>query len=94
MRRVEFHNTKWLDKLRDHLVKNRFGDWNTQSIDLYQSFLKMANPVDNKQLEGIKIDKYDMFSGCIVFYDDQFINQVIVAFDDTDVDELAKRVGL
>ena len=94
MRRVEFHNTRWLDKLRDHLEKNRFSDWNTQSIDLYQRFLKMANPVDNKQLEGIKIDKYDMFSGCIVFYDDQLINQVIVAFDDTDVDELARRVGL
>jgi hypothetical protein len=94
MNRVEFHNTKWLDKLRDHLVRNRFGDWNTQSKDLYQNFLKMADPADSKQLERIKIDKYDMCSGCIVFYDDKRINQVIVAFDDTDVNELIKRVGL
>jgi hypothetical protein len=94
MRRVEFHNTRWLDKLRDHLVKNRSDDWSAQSIDLYQRFLKMANPADYIQLEGIKIDKYDMCSGCIVFYDDEHINQVIVAFDDTDVNELARRVGL
>jgi hypothetical protein len=97
MRRVEFHNTGWLDKLRDHLEKNRFGDWSTQSIDLYQRFLKMASSADHKQLkqlEGIKIDKYDMYSGCIVFYDDEHINQIIVAFDDTDVNELTKRVGL
>jgi hypothetical protein len=77
-----------------HLVKNKSCDLSTRSTDLYQYFLKMANPTANKQLEGIKIDKYDMFSGCIVFYDDQLINQVIVAFDDTDVDELARRVGL
>jgi hypothetical protein len=94
MRRVEFHSTRCLDKLRDHLVKNRSGNWSTQSIDLYQYFLKMASSAAYKQLEGIKIDKYDMCSGCIVFYDDEHINQVIVAFDDTDVDELARRVGL
>jgi len=94
MRRMEFHNTGWLDKLHDHLEKNRFGDWGTQSTDLYQHFLKLANPADYKQLEGVKIDKYDMYSGCIVFYDDERINQVIVAFDDTDVNELAKRLGL
>ena len=92
MRRVEFHNTRWLDKLRDRLENNRLCDWSNQSIDLYQHFLKIANPADNKQLEGVKIDKYDMYSGCIVFYDDEHINQVIVAFDDTDVNELAKRV--
>jgi hypothetical protein len=94
MKRVEFHNTEWLDNLRDHLTKKRFGDWSIQSIDLYQYFLKLANPTDYEQLEGVKIDKYDMYSGCIVFYDDAHINQVIVVFDDTDVNELAKRVGL
>lgn len=94
MKRVEFHNTRWLDKLRDHLKKNRFGDWSTQSTDLYQYFLKMTKLSVYEQLEGVKIDKYDMYSGCIVFYDDAHINQVIVAFDDTDVNELAKRVGL
>ena len=60
---------------------------------LYQDFLKIANPADYKQLEGVKIDKYDMYSDYIVFYDDKHINQVIVAFDDTDVNELARRVG-
>jgi hypothetical protein len=94
MKRVEFHNTYWLEMLRDHLTKKRFGDWAAQSTDLYQYFLKMANPTDNEQLEGVKIDKYDMYSGCIVFYDDERINQVIIAFDDTDVNELSKRVGL
>ena len=94
MKRVEFHSTRWLAKLRDHLVKNKSCDWSTRSIDLYQYFLKMSSPTAHKQLEGIKIDKYDMCSGCIVFYDDEHINQVIVAFDDTDVNELAKRVGL
>ena len=94
MRRIEFHSTRWLAKLRDRLVKNKSCDLSTRSIDLYQYFLKIASSTANKQLEGIKIDKYDMFSGCIVFYDDQLINQVIVAFDDTDVDELARRVGL
>ena len=94
MRRVEFHNTRWLDKLRDHLMRYRFGDWDTQSKDLYQYLLKITDPTNYNQLEGVKIDKYDMYSGCIVFYDDEHINQVIVAFDDTDVNELAKRVGL
>ena len=78
MKRVEFHNTRWLDKLRNHLTKNRFGDWSTQSTDLYKYFLKMTKPSVYEQLEGVKIDKYDMYSGCIVFYDDAHKNQVIV----------------
>lgn len=94
MRRVEFHNTKWLEKLRDHLERNRFGDWNTQSTDLYQHFLKMINTLDHKQLQGITIDRYEMHSGCIIFYDDEHINLVIVSFDDTDVNELTKRIGI
>ncbi|AKJ39994.1 hypothetical protein [Methanosarcina barkeri] len=94
MRRVEFHNSKLLEKLCDHLEKNRFGDWNTQSINLYQHFLKMINTSDYKQLQGIKIDKYEMHSGCIIFYDDEHINLVIVSFDDTDVNELTKRIGI
>lgn len=94
MSRIEFHNTKWLEKLRVHLEKNRFTDWDTQSIDLYQHFLKMINNPDYKQLQGIEIDRYEMHSGCIVFYDDEHINLVIVSFDDTDVNELTKRVGL
>jgi hypothetical protein len=93
MRRVEFHNTKWLEKLRNYLEKNRSGDWSTQSIDLYQHFFKMINTEDYKQLQGIKIDKYEMHSGCIIFYDYERINLVIVSFDDTDVNELTKRVG-
>jgi hypothetical protein len=94
MRRVDFYNTKLLEKLRDHLEKNRFDDWNTQSIDLYQHFLKMINPSDHKQLQGITIDRYEMHSGCIIFYDYEHINLVIVSFDDTDVNELTKRVGI
>jgi hypothetical protein len=93
MRIVEFHNTRWLEKLRDHLEKNRFHDWSTQSIDLYQYFLKINNNPDYKQLQRIKIDRYEMHSGCIIFYDDDHLNIVIVAFDYTDVNELAKRIG-
>jgi hypothetical protein len=51
MKRVEFHNTEWLDNLRDRLTKKRFGDWGIQSIDLYQCFLKLANPTDYEQLK-------------------------------------------
>lgn len=44
-------------------------------------------------MQRIKIDRYEMHSGCIIFYDDDHLNIVIVAFDDTDVNELAKRIG-
>jgi hypothetical protein len=91
---IAFNNTKYLNDLHTYFSEISSKDWSACSKDMWEHFLKIANPIDRKQLNGIKVDKCNKVEGCFVFFDDSLENRVIVAWDDSDIEQIAGREKL
>jgi hypothetical protein len=86
-----FNNTDYCIELHNHWEKIRSQNWSDQSKDLYRYFLKMISPEDRKLVEGIRIDRFEVHEGCIFFICDEYEDQIIVAFSNTNVQELVRK---
>jgi len=54
---IAFNNTKYLNDLHTYFSEISSKDWSACSKDMREHFLKIADPIDRKQLNGIKLDK-------------------------------------
>jgi hypothetical protein len=93
---VVFKETKYCDELNEHLDRIWKLDKEPISVagkSLWNYLLYIVTPKDRKLLNGIEIDSYSAYKDssrryCYVFYDITNVTQVIVACDNTDVDDL------
>lgn len=89
---VGFNNTEYCVELHNHLEKIRLKNKSDQTKYLYQQFLNMITPEEYEQLRWIEIDRFEVYNGAFIFISDEFEDKVIVAFSNTDVNELFSRI--
>jgi len=51
----------------------------------------MITHEEYEQLRWIEIDRFEIYNGAFIFISDEFEDKVIVAFSNTDVNELFSR---
>jgi hypothetical protein len=88
---IGFNNTEYCVELHNHLEKIRLKNKSDQTKDLYRHFLNMITPEEYEQVRWIEIDRFEVYNGAFIFISDEFEDKVIVAFSNTNVQELFSR---